>query len=402
LYYATSDGPPGCFRYGFGHDVGCLYEHGDFVKARLADGYGVVAALGTTLRRLRAHLTDIANLEPLALVPLFALRIAKHASRAALGLVALFVLAYAPFYFDGNYPGGGARFFADVLPIEHVLFAVGALAIASYVKRVSYTQTAQALLGLALVGFAVHASFAHRALRDRDAGAPMFDSEQLKTVNLTRGLVFTTNDDGFLLGNDGTTSAKDGVVVARLRHDAHDRVLYERLGKPVTFVVEPHGHSGTRLVVFNVPNARADGLTGWRFESEAEWPPLAQEGGYAIPAWASDSCASGEQVLRIAPTDGATAHVRIALPVPEGGPKFQIAPRFRPTGAKGHAEIRIADARFRFDDLTKQIGADCVTLPAQPVSLTGKQTGQPTGPEESVLIDVSGASIDLDAITVRP
>jgi len=31
------------------------------------------------------------------------------------------MLAYVPFYFDGSYPGGGARLFADVLPLEHVL-----------------------------------------------------------------------------------------------------------------------------------------------------------------------------------------------------------------------------------------------------------------------------------------
>ena len=33
-YYAASDGPPGCFRYGFGAGIGCLVEHGDFVRAR--------------------------------------------------------------------------------------------------------------------------------------------------------------------------------------------------------------------------------------------------------------------------------------------------------------------------------------------------------------------------------
>ncbi|MDB4992909.1 MAG: hypothetical protein JWM74_341, partial [Myxococcaceae bacterium] len=41
-YYAVSDGPPGCFRYGFGKSVGCLHEHGDFVGARLPHGYGVL------------------------------------------------------------------------------------------------------------------------------------------------------------------------------------------------------------------------------------------------------------------------------------------------------------------------------------------------------------------------
>src|SRR5439155_621225 len=57
-YYATSDGPPGCFRMGFGDGIGCVHEHGDFVHARLEHGFGLVAALGTTLRRLHTHLSD--------------------------------------------------------------------------------------------------------------------------------------------------------------------------------------------------------------------------------------------------------------------------------------------------------------------------------------------------------
>ncbi|HEX7670829.1 MAG TPA: hypothetical protein VF395_14640, partial [Polyangiaceae bacterium] len=52
-YYALADGPPGCFRYGFGQGIGCVFEHGDFVRAHLAHGYGMSAALGTTLRRFK-------------------------------------------------------------------------------------------------------------------------------------------------------------------------------------------------------------------------------------------------------------------------------------------------------------------------------------------------------------
>ena len=61
-YYAVSDGPPDCFRYGFGAGVGCLHEHADFVKAHLGGGYGLVAALGTTARRLKMHVGDVLNL----------------------------------------------------------------------------------------------------------------------------------------------------------------------------------------------------------------------------------------------------------------------------------------------------------------------------------------------------
>src|SRR6202034_1675080 len=69
-YYATSDGPPGCFRYGFGAGIGCLVEHADFVRARASSGEGLLSALGVTLRRLRMHTEDVANFEPLALLVL--------------------------------------------------------------------------------------------------------------------------------------------------------------------------------------------------------------------------------------------------------------------------------------------------------------------------------------------
>ncbi|MDF2697441.1 MAG: hypothetical protein K0S65_5824, partial [Labilithrix sp.] len=130
MYYAISDGPTGCFRWGFGRGTGCLFEHGEFVEARLPHGYGFVEAALTTLRRLREHLLDVANLEPLALLVLLpALLRRRHTASgailAATALVGLQVLAYVPFYFDGDYPGGGARFFADVLPVEHALVMIG-------------------------------------------------------------------------------------------------------------------------------------------------------------------------------------------------------------------------------------------------------------------------------------
>ncbi|MCA9642103.1 MAG: hypothetical protein KC492_15460, partial [Myxococcales bacterium] len=62
VYYALSDGPPGCFGYGLGAR-GCLYEHGDFVRNQLPHGFGVWQLLATTGRRLKAHLVDAGNLE---------------------------------------------------------------------------------------------------------------------------------------------------------------------------------------------------------------------------------------------------------------------------------------------------------------------------------------------------
>ena len=226
MYYALSDGPPGCFRWGFGRGTGCLHEHGDFVEARLGKGYGLLEAVGTTARRLRMHLLDVANLEPLALlvfVPLARVRGAARRSPAvvaALVLVVGHVLAYAAFYFDGNYPGGGARLFADVLPVEHALLAV---AVARMAGARRYLRGAFALVALMLGGFAVHAVFEHIKLADRDGGRPMFEPDVLARANVTAGLVFVETDHGFALGHDPNARIKKGLVVARLHNDDRDR-----------------------------------------------------------------------------------------------------------------------------------------------------------------------------------
>src|SRR5690606_28425822 len=101
-YYALSDGPAGCFRYGFGARIGCLGEHGDFVRHNLADGYGALAALGTTGRRLKMHVEDafnIALLFPLVLLGAWRGRRDPAVRALSIGVVAQ-VAAYAPSYFD--------------------------------------------------------------------------------------------------------------------------------------------------------------------------------------------------------------------------------------------------------------------------------------------------------------
>jgi len=45
-------------------------------------------------------------------------------------------------------------------------------------------------LPLSLVGFALHASFAHRALAEREGGRPMFEAQTLSRVGVDHGLVF--------------------------------------------------------------------------------------------------------------------------------------------------------------------------------------------------------------------
>ncbi|MBW2529371.1 MAG: hypothetical protein JRI23_34660, partial [Deltaproteobacteria bacterium] len=102
-YYAVSDGPTGCFAYGFGEHVGCRGEHGTFVSHRLQGGYGLAAALGTTARRLEMHVADAFGFAPLCgliLLGAWSCRRARAARLLTLGVGAQ-VVCYAPFYFDG-------------------------------------------------------------------------------------------------------------------------------------------------------------------------------------------------------------------------------------------------------------------------------------------------------------
>ncbi len=332
-YYAASDGPPGCFRYGFGAGVGCVFEHGDFVDARLRDGYGLVAALGTTLRRLRMHLTDVANFEPLAL--LVFLPKTKNARLAQTVFVG-HVLAYAPFYFDGNYPGGGARFFADLLPIEHALVA---LAVAELFPRVDFLRRAYALLALALAGFAVHASHDHLALAARDGGRPMFEPDKLREANVTTGLLFLDTDHGFALAHDPGVDPSKGVLAARLRGDDHDRLLVARLGHPITNVYRVGGADGPSVLRAPFVGALTD--ASWKFETEADWPPLRQSDGWATPLWLPSGPALGVFAAR-----DREAHVVVELPVPHAG-LWRIRPAIVHRGSGGDGSLRVQHARDR-------------------------------------------------------
>jgi hypothetical protein len=336
-YYAVSDGPPGCFRYGFGAGVGCLEEHKDFVLSRMPHGYGLLAAVLTTLRRLRSHLFDVANLEPLALLALVPLRrrptapAQSDSAQVAFAVVVGQILAYAPFYFDGDYPGGGARFFADVLPIEHALLACG---VALVFRSVPFFRRALAVVALALLGFAVHGAFEHEALAKRDGGRPMYDVEDGRAAN--KGLLFFDTDHGFNLSYDPYADPGREILAARLHGDDHDHLLVDRLEHPPAHVYRNEPKRG--LVVPWAPKGGSRDL--WHFDAESDWPPLAQSGGWAEPAWASNSCATSGRVLTVHPQLGLEAHVTIELPVPRTG-KWIVLPRVMRRGGPGHARLRL-------------------------------------------------------------
>jgi hypothetical protein len=445
-YYAASDGPPGCFRYGFGAGIGCLLEHGDFVRARLMDGagaaassatshFGLLAALGTTARRLGHHLADVANLGPLALVALVpARRAPSRGVRASLALVAALVLAYVPFYFDGDYPGGGARFFADVLPVEHALAALGLAQLASSL-RLTRPRVFGAFIALSLTGFAVHMSYAHESLRARDGGHPMYEAEALARAHVTSPrtesapkptLLLLDTDHGFDLAFDpaawdeGATSAHH-VAVARLRGDDLDRLLYEGLGHPASWVYrfrEPEAktvgdlvnrHEAEAVLEPWTPGARTqwsgDAET-WRFESENEWPPKWQVNAWAEPAWVTDTCASpaGNGRVLAVHASGGGGTVAIALPIPHAG-AWLIEPRVLRGGelepAVGTMELWFQGHHIVWDLST---GAEAPGAPPTcPSLLTRPLEASGDGPAEAQLnINVASGTVNLDRILLRP
>ncbi len=302
-YYALSDGPQGCFRYGFGEGVGCRFEHGDFVAAHLQNGYGLLEALGTTGRRLLWHGLDVGNAEPVAYLGLISLIWLWRDHRVRLlgfGILGLF-LAYAPFYFDGSYPGGGARIFADILPLEHVLIAFGA-------SRMRITRF---VVPVALLGFALRASYGHAALAGREGGRPMFEPARLEAAGVSKGLVFVDTDHGYNLGFDPRVpDAESGVVVARRRRDHFDWLTWEALGRPTAY-----------RYTFDLSGKVAPSLQPWRpgappsrlLEGESLWPVRSVEAGSVRPGFTAD-CASQGRGLVLEPGPGGRAAVTLRVP----------------------------------------------------------------------------------------
>lgn len=324
-YYAQSDGPAGCFRYGFGEGVGCLFEHGDFVRHNLPSGYGAYEALATTLRRLEMHLADAGNAEPMfALVLAGAVVAARHASGRWLALAgATQVAMYAPFYFDGNYPGGGARLFADVLPLEHVLAGFACAGLARRLLERSPTSGARAwvtgaFLALPLAGFAFRGGFEHAALRDREGGRPMYDPRVLERAGVEGGIVLVDTDHGFNLGHDPRARAPGEIEVLRYRGDDLDVFAAARRGAPLyryRYDFATGEGSVERLL------RRREG----RVEGESLWPAREQRRGHASPSHDEEGCASGGQRLTLHPDAGGRVEVVVSLP--EELREERIAPR---------------------------------------------------------------------------
>jgi len=290
-YYAVADGPAGCFRYGFGAGIGCTVEHREFVARYLPRGHGVWEALAGTGRRLAAHATDVANAWPLAALVAWAAarRRNERAARWCVGAACGHVVAYAPFYFDGNLEGGGARLFVDVIPLEHALVAAAVSALGG--------RHAAGLVAVVGVAGALRGAEVARVTRAQaDHGVTAF-----LRAPPAQGLVFVEDERAFnALYDPRGGDPWSAVVIARWKGDAHDAVLYERLRQPPAWRLRSDG----RVEPWR-PEA---GALRW-FRGAGLWPPRAQSGGYARPR--------GSAIEVVA--TGAEARVRFVVPVPRAG-----------------------------------------------------------------------------------
>jgi hypothetical protein len=231
------------------------------------------------------------------------------------------LLAYVPFYFDGNYPGGGARLIVDAIAAEHVLIAIALQAWAQRCRLPAWglSRSLCAIASIMLAGFALRASHQHALLRDRDGGRPLYDPTLVAASVPDTGLLFVGGDHAFNLAYDPSVQAPaQGRWVARARGDDRDRLLWERLGRPAAwrFRMDPWSKPPTEAQIARwEPNVDDPGA--WRFEAEAEWPPLGQRGGYVVPTWLSpDSCVSSGVALALVRTGQEPACVTLEVPWP--------------------------------------------------------------------------------------
>jgi hypothetical protein len=132
----------------------------------------------------------------------------------------------------------------------------------------------------------------------------------------------------------------------------------------------------------------------WRFEAEAEWPPLAQGGAWAEAVRTGDSCASNTTVLSVR-GDG---EVTMAMPVPKDG-TWRVLPRVFRRGGKGEGTLELRDrttgavlASWTWKDESPLPSGECTELGGKEVLLS-----QATPPR--LVVIVRGGEVSLDKTT---
>jgi hypothetical protein len=132
--------------------------------------------------------------------------------------------------------------------------------------------------------------------------------ERHELGHLAKGLLFVKTDHGFALGHDPQKrDPQRELVVARGHGDAHDRLLWERLGRPSALTYDYSTETGAvRLRPYSPP---AD---PYRWEAEVEWPPLAVTAGWAHPDFRP--CLSAGRGMHLRPSPTSTLALELGAP----------------------------------------------------------------------------------------
>lgn len=140
----------------------------------------------------------------------------------------------------------------------------------------------------------------------------MYEPARVAAAGVSRGLLFTTTDHGFALAHDPGGSGP--LEVLRLRGDGLDRLAWEARGEPEAHIYDfviPAG-GGPAEVTLRPYSPGALPLT---IEGESLWPAVRQDAAWALPEYASGTCASHGRWLRVRRKEGAAvASVELALP----------------------------------------------------------------------------------------
>ncbi len=291
-YYASADGPPGCFRYGFGRGIGCLYEHGEST-----------CALGERLRlppSTRCHsaaaLRSTASTSPTQRRSRYSVRWARgsHALTVECARCSSPVSASCSRIHCSTWMAATPVAARDSSPIYSRSSTCCSRSHWYASSGVPWHCRCHLLASPSTV---LCASRSPSAM----AATPCSSSTVLRRAGVGHGLVFVDTDHGFNLGHDPghQLDAHTSVVVARYEHDARDDwLLWDRLGRPPSFhySYDPCASVSHGELTPYLPSVGA----APRFEAEAEWPPLAVSGGWVQPDFVP--CASNGRGLRLRPT----------------------------------------------------------------------------------------------------
>ena len=371
---------------------------------------GAKALALATARLVRSHLTDVDNFEPLALLPLLLLRkTARGANRPALGpgiglavaivAVQLAVLAAAGRHDDAAPAASVEGLLAHVVPIEHALIA---LALVIAVPPRWSAPAIAATLAFALAGFGVHASHDHARRAAAGWGRPHYEPDIAREAGATHGILFFDDDEGFELAHDPAALPSHGIEAIRMRGDDHDRLAYDLLGHPPTHrYVVSHGAPA-------VSSWTPSGGDTWRFEAEADFPPVIAPDrslGQVAAIDAPGTCASDNHALGLTPAGAADASATIELPIPRGSSvptkrSWMVTPRAFQRGGAGAAELALVAAlgaaplaQWSWSDAAKT--PICSELSPKTVELASGQT------RLWLVLTARGGPVALDRTTLR-